>query len=95
VFRLAPPGELERVLPPPRFSDVRVEARRWCSATRRAKKYWQIQTDLAAPLKAAMATLSAEDVSRLKARVFETIAPHMEGDVVKFAAVPLCASATK
>jgi SAM-dependent methyltransferase len=95
VFRLAPPGELERVLRAAGFSDVRVEARPLVLSYASRDEYWQIQTDLAAPLKTAMTTLGAEGVSRLKARVFETIAPHMEGDVVKFAAVPLCASATK
>ena len=95
IFRLAPPGELERVLRAAGFSDVRVEARPLVLSYSSLEEYWQIQTDLAAPLKAAMASLGAEDVGRLKARVFEAIAPHVEGGVVTFAAVPLCASATK
>jgi enediyne biosynthesis protein CalE5 len=95
VFRLAPPGELERVLRAAGFSEVRVEPRPLVLSYASLEEYWQIQTDLAAPLKAAMANLSPEEIGRLKARVFEVIAPHVEGGVVKFAAVPLCASATK
>jgi ubiquinone/menaquinone biosynthesis C-methylase UbiE len=95
VFRLAPPGELERVLRAAGFSDVRVEARPLVLSYPSLEQYWQIQTDLAAPLKAAMAALGPEDVGRLKARLFEAIAPQVDGGVVKFAAVPLCASATK
>ena len=95
VFRLAPPGELERVLRAAGFADVSVEPRPLVLSYSSLAKYWEIQTDLAAPLKAAMSALSPEDLGRLKARVFEAIAPHVEGGVVKFAAVPLCASATK
>ncbi len=63
---------------------------------RRPKRYWQIQTDLAAPLRAAMASLTSADIARLKARVLESIAPNVDGSgAVTFAAVPLCASAAK
>jgi enediyne biosynthesis protein CalE5 len=95
VFRLAPPGELERVLRAAGFSDVSVEARPLVLTYGSREQYWQIQIDLAAPLRAAMAALGPEGVGRVKARVFEAIAPNVEGGVVKFAAVPLCASATK
>ena len=59
-------------------------------------EYWQIQTDLAAPLKAAMTTLAPADVGRLKACVFEAIAPYVEpSGTVTLATAPLCASAVK
>ena len=58
VFRLAPPGELERVLRAAGFSDVRVEARPLVLSYPSLEKYWEIQTDLAAPLKAARPTRS-------------------------------------
>ena len=94
VFRLAPPGELERVLRAGGFSNVSVESRpmtlKWASP----EEYWQIQTDLAAPLRSAIATLSPGDLARLKAKALEMAAAHMTDGIVQFAAVPLCASAS-
>jgi SAM-dependent methyltransferase len=94
VFRLAPPGELERVLAAASFSHIVVETRPLSLGYASLDEYWQIQTELAAPLRAAIATLSADDVARLKLKVFEALKPHMEGSAVRIAAVPLCASAT-
>jgi ubiquinone/menaquinone biosynthesis C-methylase UbiE len=95
VFRLAPSDELERVLRAGGFADVQVEARPITLSYDSLEDYWRIQTDLAAPLRGALASLSEDAVSRLKARVFESLARHMDGAAVKLAAVPLCASATK
>src|SRR5258708_10563902 len=89
AFRLAPAGELERVLRAAGFSEVSVEARPMILSYSSLEEYWQVQTDLAAPLKAAMAKLTAEEIGRLKARAFEGIAPNVEGGVVKLAAVPI------
>src|SRR5471032_196937 len=58
VFRLAPPGELERVLKAGGFSSVTVEPRPITLTYGSLEEYWQIHTDLAAPLRAALATLS-------------------------------------
>ena len=58
------------------------------------EEYWQIQTDLAAPLRSAIATLSPGDLARLKAKALEKAAAHMKDGIVQFAAVPLCASAS-
>jgi len=95
VFRLAPPGELERVLKAGGFSAVTVEARPIALTYESLDQYWEIQTALAAPLRAAIASLSAEKVAQLKARVFESLAPSVSGGVVSLAAVPLCAAAVK
>jgi enediyne biosynthesis protein CalE5 len=96
VFRLAPPGELERVLRAAGFSQVSVESRPIVLRYASPDEYWQIQTDLAAPLRAAMASLTPADIARLKARVLESIAPNVDGSgAVTFDAVPLCASAAK
>ena len=62
AFRLAAPGELERVLRAAGFSDVRVEARPLVLSYASRDEYWQIQTDLAAPLKAAMASIHRSSV---------------------------------
>ena len=94
VFRLAPPGELERVLNAGGFSSVAVEARPITLTYASLDEYWEIQTALAAPLRAALASLSADKIAQLKAKVFEALTPHREGETVTLAAVPLCASAT-
>ena len=95
VFRLAPPGELERVLKAGGFSNVAVEARPITLTYGSLDEYWAIQTALAAPLRTALASLSAEKIAELKAKVFEALTPHLEGETVRLAAVPLCASAAK
>ena len=95
VFRLAPPGELERVLKAAGFSNIAVEARPITLTYGSLEEYWDIQTDLAAPLRAALASLNAETIGQLKAKLFEALTPHLDGAQVKLAAVPLCASATR
>ncbi|MBI1798432.1 MAG: methyltransferase domain-containing protein, partial [Candidatus Eisenbacteria bacterium] len=95
VFRLAPPGELEGVLRAAGFREIMVEPRPMTLSYASPQEYWQIQTDLAAPLKAAIATLGPDDLARLKAAVLEAIAPHVLAGGVRFNSVPLCASAVK
>lgn len=95
VFRLAPPGELERVLKAGGFSSVTIEPRTIALTYESLDQYWEIQTALAAPLRGALASLSAEKVAQLKARVFETLAPNVDAGVVRLAAAPLCAAAVK
>ena len=95
VFRLAPPGELERVLKAGGFSGVAIEARPITLVYGSLEEYWQIQTDLAAPLRAALASLSAEKIGQLKAKVFEALTPHLDGTKVSLGATPLCASAVR
>jgi ubiquinone/menaquinone biosynthesis C-methylase UbiE len=93
VFRLAPPGELERVLKAAGFSTVAVEARPITLVYESLEEYWQIQTDLAAPLRTALASLSPDRTLELKAKLFEALKPHLHGTTVRLAATPLCASA--
>ncbi len=95
VFRLSPPGELERVLGAAGFSNIVVEPHPLVLTYGSLDEYWQIMTAIAAPLRAALASLGADDEARLKARVFEALAPHMDGEAVRLAAVPLCASASR
>ncbi len=67
LFRLAPPGELERTLVAGGFSDVRVESFPMLWSYSSAEAYWQIQTDIAAPLHALIATMEPAAVAELKA----------------------------
>jgi SAM-dependent methyltransferase len=94
VFRLAPPGELERVLRAGGFTGIVVEARPIVLTYASLDEYWEVQTGLAAPLRAALAKLSPDEVDKLKAAVFAALTPHMDGASVRLAAVPLCASAS-
>lgn len=95
VFRLAPPGELERVLRAAGFAEVQVESRpmkfRWDSL----EHYWDVQTDLAAPLRAALATLAPEQVVELKQALFDGLAGQVGADGVHLDATPLCARAVR
>ena len=77
------------------FIDIQVEARPLVLTYDSLEDYWRIQTDLAAPLRAAISSLTPDVVERLKRRIFESLAPHMDGGAVKLAAVPLCASARR
>lgn len=95
VFRLAPPGELERVLKAGGFSSVAVEARPITLTYSSLDEYWEIQTALAAPLRAALASLSTDTIAQLKAKVFDALTPYRVGAAVTLAAVPLCASAVR
>jgi SAM-dependent methyltransferase len=94
VFRLGPPGEFERVLRAGGFANVTVEARPMTMNYASPDEYWQIMTDIAAPLRTAMATLPPSDIPRLKARVLEMAAGHVKDGAVQFPAVPLCATAS-
>jgi ubiquinone/menaquinone biosynthesis C-methylase UbiE len=93
VFRLGFPGELERVLRAAGFTSVSIEPRPLMLTYDSLEDYWRIQTDLAAPLSAALATLTPDKVAQVKAKVFESLAPRLEGSTVTLAAAPLCASA--
>jgi SAM-dependent methyltransferase len=95
VFRLAPPGELERVLRAAGFFDIAIEPRPMRLTYDSLEDYWRIQTDLAAPLRAALASMTPDRVEDLKRQVFAALGPHMQGDAVTLAAVPLCASARR
>ena len=95
VFRLAPPGELERVLTAAGFSSISVEPRPITLLYSSLDEYWEIMTALAAPLRGALASLSPDRIAQLKVKTFESLAPYLDGQTVKLAAVPLCASATR
>jgi SAM-dependent methyltransferase len=95
VFRLAPPGELERVVRAAGFSDISVEPRPMTLTYDSLDDYWRIQTDLAAPLRAALASMTPERVAELKTQLFAALEPHMDGKAVRLAAAPLCASARR
>jgi ubiquinone/menaquinone biosynthesis C-methylase UbiE len=93
-FRLAPPGALEAALRAGGFTEVRVEPMPVDIVFDSLEQYWQSQTELAAPLRVAMAPLSAGEVARLKEAVFAAAAPRVEGGAVRFPSVALRATAS-
>jgi ubiquinone/menaquinone biosynthesis C-methylase UbiE len=95
VFRLAGPGALDVVLRAGGFDDVRVEALPLTFVYDSLEQYWDNQSAIAAPLKAAIDTMSPDDVVRLKAAVFEGLAPHLDGGQVRLTATPLCATGVR
>jgi SAM-dependent methyltransferase len=95
VFRLAPPGELERVLRAAGFQEIAVERRPMTFTFASPDEYWEVQTELASPLRAAIATLDAGALGRLKATVLAAVTPFVADGAVRFGAMPLCARAVK
>lgn len=95
VFRLSAPGELARVLRAGGFTDVRVESRPLAFTYKSPEEYWEIQSEIAAPLKAAVAKLPVDEVARLRAAVIELANQHIEGGMVRLAATPLTATGAR
>jgi len=95
LFRLAPPGELERVLRAGGFTDVTIESMPVAFEYGSPEEYWDVQRELAAPLKAAAATLSADETAKLRAAVLDMAAGYRDGEVVRFPAQPLIAFGTR
>jgi len=85
----------QRVLEAGGFTGIAVEPRPITLTYASLEEYWQIQTDLAAPLRGAIASLTPGQVEQLKARIFEALAPFADGSTIRLAAVPLCASAVR
>jgi ubiquinone/menaquinone biosynthesis C-methylase UbiE len=94
VFRLAPPGELESVLRAAGFKEISIESRPMTFEYESIDEYWKVQSDLAAPLRAAMSTLSPPELARLKEMVLAAVEPYREGSSVRLQATPLCATAS-
>jgi len=94
-FRLAAPGELERVLRGAGFSDVTIESRPKVFRYRSLDEFWNAQTDLSTPLRTAIAKLPPAEVPRLQAAILNAVKDRVTSDgSVSFDVVPLCAAAT-
>src|SRR5262245_19911496 len=95
VFRLAAPGELARTLEQAGFTELKIEARPFVFRYDSPEQYWDMQSKLAGPIRAALTTLGADELAKLKAAVIALAASHAVDGVVEFAATPLCAIATR
>ncbi len=94
-FRLSAPGELATVLRGGGFTDVQVESLALTFRFESPEAYWEVQSELAAPIKAAMASLSAADVAKLRAAVIETATANVVDGEVQFAATALTATGSR
>jgi SAM-dependent methyltransferase len=92
VFRLAPPGALGAVLAAGGFMNVEIESRPMAFTYDSPEHYWELQTELAAPLRAAVASQPAAKIAELRAAVIALANEHIVDGVVRFAATPLCAT---
>jgi SAM-dependent methyltransferase len=94
-FRLAAPGELERVARAAGFTDVSVErvAITWTFAS--VAQHWEIFSETAGPLERAVATLPGVELARLKQKLAEAIAPFATADGLRFPGVALCAAGSR
>lgn len=95
VFRLAPPGELERVLRAGGFTDITLESMPLAFNFDSPETYWATQSELAAPLKAAIATLPPDRGAALQKAVVELAAKNVVDGKVRLGAQPLIAFGTR
>lgn len=95
LFRLAAPGELDSVLRAAGFVDFTIEPQptEWQFSS--PENYWEIMTELAAPLKAASAKLPPETLARLKTSVIEGLRSRHGSGPLRLLATPLCAIGQK
>ncbi|MBA4179829.1 MAG: hypothetical protein C0506_04500 [Anaerolinea sp.] len=95
LFRLAAPGEFDSVLRAGGFVDFKIQslATEWEFSS--PENYWEIMTELAAPLKAAAATLPPETLARLRTAVIEGLRARHGSGPLRLLATPLCATGQK
>lgn len=94
-FRLAAPGELERVVRAAGFTDVAMERVSVTWAFTSVAQHWEMFSETAGPLERAVATLPAPELARLKQKIADAIAPFATSDGVRFPGVELCVSGTR
>jgi SAM-dependent methyltransferase len=91
-FRLARPGELERVLAAAGFTDFAIEPREVVFEFDSLDEHWRSTSAMAAPVEAANATLPPDELAALKKAIADALAPFMVGDRVRVPNLARCAS---
>jgi enediyne biosynthesis protein CalE5 len=97
-YRLSPPGELATVLAAGGFADIEVTPHPMTWTYPSLEMYWEIQTDIAAPLRAALQRIGAADpadLPKVKAAVLEALAPFTRDGIVRLPATALRARAAR
>lgn len=94
-FRLAAPGELERVIRAAGFTDVTIENVAFTWQWESPAHHWQSLSELAGPLERLVATLPADTLEKLRGEVATAIAPFTSAEGVRMPALQVCASGTR
>jgi SAM-dependent methyltransferase len=92
-FRLAPPGELARILDAAGFTDVRIEPVPIVYEFASVDQHFEVFHDLA--IQNTVAALAPPDVTRLRELIARAIAPFRDGERLRIPATPLCATGKK
>lgn len=91
-FRLGAPGELEAVLAAGGLADVAVERASISFELDAPADYFQLFCDIAAPVRAAVASLGEATALELREAVIAAAAQHLDGGKVRLGAAPIYAS---
>jgi enediyne biosynthesis protein CalE5 len=96
-FRLSAPGELERVIRAAGFTQVTVEPVPSPYVFDSTDQYFEVATDMAAPVKRAVAGMTAAQITELRTVLAAALAPFRTGtgERLSILTTPLCASGTK
>jgi SAM-dependent methyltransferase len=94
-FRLAPPGELERVLRAGGFSDVMVEPFPMPWRYGSPEEFCRVQLDMSSAMRTAAATLDPLAMERLRADLAAAVGPFLVDGDVRFDMTPLIARAVR
>jgi SAM-dependent methyltransferase len=94
-FRLAAPGELERVLCAAGFTDLTHERVTVTWAFTSVAHHWEVFSETAGPLERAAETLPASELVRLKRKIADAIAPFTTADGLRIPGVELCVAGTR
>ena len=96
-FRLAAPGELERVIRAAGFEQVTVESVPCPYGFDSLDQHFQVAYDMAAPFKRAVDAMPPDQVTELRAAHAAVLAPFRTGDGARLSLLTtaLCASGRK
>jgi len=96
-FRLSQPGALERVIRTAGFTEVSVEPVPSPLVFDSADQHFEVAVDMAAPVKRAVASMTADRLAEFRAALTTALAPFRTGTGERLSVLttPLCASGRK
>ena len=94
-FRLARPGEFERVLSAAGFTDFSIESREVFLEFDSLDQHWLSTSAMAAAVEAANATLPPDELAALKRTIADALAPFMTGERIRVPNLARCATGTR
>jgi SAM-dependent methyltransferase len=94
VFGLSSPSSNDDILRDAGFGDVVTEQLHGTMRFESADDYWDFQTSLAGPVRAALAAMSTEEVAAVQATVAEMLVPFQSGDEFELPTMLVMAAAS-